>query len=188
MAANRSHIDVTVPWNDKRLLIGGGLALAVSCAVVGYVYWPRSDYKADLDRQIQESWMAGREVVDAWEFFENGGVYESDSRPAAEGVDQNYVIPLIKELREKHHLKVMAILRNDVPNTAMAVIAEAPPDRRSRNEVRATILETNDTFPGLVLQNWSHQWVSLDFLDGDEIKVLKPQTLERLKASQRRME
>ena len=70
----------------------------------------------------------------------------------------------------------------------MAVIAEAPADRESRNRVRATILEAADAFPGFAMQNWSHRWVSLDFFDAVETEAFPPQTLEKLRASQRRME
>lgn len=173
-----------------RLFDYGPLALLLLAAagLFAYVYWPRVDHKAELDRQIQEAWMSGREIVDALEFFEKGGSYESDDRPSAASLDQEYVIPLVKHLREQHHLKVMAIVRDDDSKRAMAIVAEAPASRAARNAVRTTILAAADAFPGLLLQNWSHQWVSLDFIDDQEMAAFKPQTLARIKASQRRME
>jgi hypothetical protein len=164
------------------------LLMLAAAGLLAYVYWPRIDHKDVLDRQIQEEWMPGREVVDALKFFDGGGTYKSDARTDAAGLDRDYVVPLLKRLRDEHHLRVTVILRDDVPNTVLALLAEAPASRAARNAVRTTILEAADGFPGLVLQNWSHQWVSLDFLDAQEMTAFKPQTLARLKASQRRME
>lgn len=167
-------------------LIGFVLALAV---LVAYLAVPRVDNKAVLDHQIEDGWMNGRETVDALQFFENGGVYENHDAPGTEDIDQKYVIPLIKQLRDKHQLEVLVIVHDKLPNTAMAVIAEAPADRASRNEVRTTILERTDSFPGLVTQNWSHHWVSLDFFDEEESIVFhNAGAFEKLQESQRRME
>jgi hypothetical protein len=84
---------------------------------------------------------------------------------------------------------VLAILEKEPPNTAMAIIAEVPPDRETRNKIRATILETVDEFPGFAMQNWSHNYVSLDFLDEVEVTPLRDAgALEPLRASQRMME
>lgn len=159
------------------------------CALLAFVYWPRVDDKAELDRQIQESWLSGRETADAVEFFEHGGRFAGDeTRPAAQDLDQKYVIPLIRTLREKFQLKVMVIVHDEAPNQAFAVLVEAPSDRKLRNEVRATILETADRFPGFLGQYWSHKWVSLEFLDPEIAQGIPPHTQERLKASQRQME
>lgn len=153
-----------------------------------YFFWTGSDYKAQLDRQIEESWMEGREVVDAVEFFENGGAYESRPGKGTADIDRKYVLPLVKRLRDEHGLTVVVVKRDDVPNTAMAVMAQAPHDRAARNRVRTTILEAADAFPGFAMQNWSHRWVSLDFFDEFEIAAFPPKTLEKLRTSQRRME
>lgn len=187
MAEKSSSTDRSQSRASQWILLGvlvSGLA-----AVLVYLSWPRIDYKAELDRQITEGWMAGREVVDALEFFEKGGVYENREMAGAYDIDQKYVIPLIKRLKEEHHLNVLAILEKEPPNTAMAIIAEVPPDRETRNKIRATILETVDEFPGFAMQNWSHNYVSLDFLDEVEVTPLRDAgALEPLRASQRMME
>lgn len=168
------------PW----LLFG-----LVVAAVTAYFAFPRTDYKAQLDHQIEDGWMNGRESVDALKFFENGGIYENRDAPGTTDIDQQYVIPLIKRLRDEHRLEVLVIVHDKLPNTAMAVIAEAPADRASRNKVRQTILEMTDSFPGLVTQNWSHHWVSLDFFDEEEaIAFHRAGAFEKLQESQRRME
>lgn len=183
----------TFEWPSQTPLIVAICVIVFAAGLFGYCLWPREDVKAALDRQIEEGWMAQGKTVDALEFFEKGGVYEnriSENAKDAKDIDQKYVIPLIKKLRDKHHLKVLAIMHKDIPNTAMAVIAEAPKDRAIRNEVRATILETADEFlPGFAWQNWSHHWVSLDFFDSEEIIPFKSSgALEKLQTSQRIME
>lgn len=185
-AARLSNSESPLRFNFVPLLIAA--ANIALLGVAAYYFWPRSDYKAELDRQIEESWMEGREVVDAVEFFEHGGAYESRPGKGTADIDRKYVLPLVKRLRDEHGLTVVVVKRDDVPNAAMAVMAQAPNDRAARNRVRTTILEAADAFPGFAMQNWSHRWVSLDFFDEVEIAAFPPKTLEKLRTSQRRME
>jgi len=174
-----------------RLLLGIPLGAALLTLMGGaiYLYWSRYDGRAALDRQIEEIWMQGRETEDALEFFAQGGQYESRPGQGTAEIDQKYVVPLIRQLRDEHGLKVLVIKRDDVPGIAMAVIAQAPLDRAERNRVRQTILAADDAFPGFAMQNWSHHWVSLDFLDKEEMDpLIRSGSLEKLQASQRRME
>ncbi len=167
-------------------LIVGAIALSLGGAII-YLLWPRVDGKASLDRQITEQWMQGRDVVDALEFFEKGGVYENNESEEAADIDQKYVIPLVKRLIEEHKLQVLAIVEKDAPLSAMAVIAEVPAnDRAFRNKVRKTINEEADKFPGFAAQNWSHKYVSIDYFDELEVTpLIQAHALEPLKASQR---
>jgi hypothetical protein len=166
----------------------GGLAAVIVIGAAAFFLWPRSDDKASLDRQIEEDWMAGRDVVDAVKFFESGGVYENRGGEGSADIDQKYVIPLIKRLRDEHGLTVLVVKLQKAPNTAGAVIAQVPQDRVARNRVRATILESAQDFPGLVTQYWSHRWMSLDFLDELEMQQIPPKILQKLRDGQRRMD
>lgn len=164
------------------------MALIGTATYFGHFFWTGRDFKQQLDRQIEEDWIYGREVVDAVEFFEKGGVYENQPGEGAEDIDRKFLLPLVKRLRNEYGLTVLAVKRDDAPNMAMAVIAEAPKDQATRNRVRAAILETADAFPGFAMQNWSHRWVSIDLFDEQELKVFPAKTLEKLRAGQRRME
>lgn len=175
--------------NGLLQLAGLALVVVLLAGWVVYVVYFRVDDKAILDKQIEEGWMNGRETVDAMAYFENGGVYENRDAPGAKDIDQQYVIPLIKQLRDKHHLEVLVVVQDKLRNTAMAVLAEAPADRKTRNEVRRTILDMTESFPGLATQNWSHRWVSLDFFDKEESEVFhRSGAFDKLKESQRQME
>jgi hypothetical protein len=191
------------PSNSKRpgwfdpipYLIGAAAAIIILAGLyflltaAGVDLQPQDDSRFSVDdRQIEDVWMEGRDVVDALDFFASGGVYESRRGDAAADIDQKYVLPLIKRLRDEHGLTVLVVKLEEPANTAMALIAEAPADREARNRVRAAILETADQFPGFAMQNWSRNWVSLDFLDELEVQAIPKQTLERLRESQRRME
>jgi hypothetical protein len=175
----------------------GALVIGLGGLMV-WLSWPRTDYKAALDEQITERWMPGREVVDALDFFKQGGVYENRDPEAEIDIDREYVIPLLQRLKDEFHLNALAIVEppppqapgsEELPKIAMAVVVEAPQDRETRNKVRAAILETADEFPGFAMQNWSHNYVALDFLDEQETTpLIQAGALEPLKASQRIME
>lgn len=166
----------------RRHLIGLFL-LGTGCLIA---YWmpSRADDAAVFDRQIDEGWMSDRDVLDASDFFRDGGVFENIGSAK---IDQQHVIPLINRLREDHQLNVLVVVRE--PMSAFAVVAEVPADRALRNEIRRTILEVDEQFSGMVLQSWGYRWLSVDFLEDFELEPLRQaQALEVFEAANRRME
>lgn len=186
MAERSWNTDMSV--SQRRTLIGA--LAACTFALLAFLtlrfFYPPVDDKALLDQQIEEQWMVGRQTVDALEFFQQGGVYENRPGSIAEQIDQQHVIPLLRTIHERHQLSIRAILHEEVPKQAVAVIVQVPPDRAGRNALRKTIVEATDAFPGLLTQFWSHRWVSLDFFDEEEAIAHKMAgSFEKLKASQR---
>lgn len=166
----------------KRLMIGLML-FGIGCAIAYWMY-PRLDDATIFDQQITDVWMDGREVVDAEDFFRNGGVYENVTDLK---VDQEFVLPLVQRLKQEHQLNVIAILQE--PKLAYAVLAEVPEERSQRNDIRRTVLEIDEKFPGLILQSWGHQWLSLIFLEEEELQPLRDaHALEAFEAANQRME
>ena len=187
-AANWSITESLADFLTPRL-IATAVAVLLLSSLLAWFIWPRVDDKEMLDLQIEQSWQKEQKTVDAFAFFAKGGVYENQDRDGARNIDQQYVIPLITLLRDKHHLQVMVIEHKDLPNTAFAVVAQAPKTREERNAVRKTFLEVTDSFPGLATLNWSHKLVSIDFFDELEMApMIEANVVEPLKASQRRME
>lgn len=124
-----------------------------------------------LDKQIEEKWLAGREMVDAIEFLERGGQYENLEIPDAAQIDQDHVLPLLKSIRDELSLNPMAVLLT--PERAMAILIDNPSAPAKRNRLRDLMQAADDKFPGLLIDNWGEKWLSLDFLDEREVGVLK---------------
>lgn len=163
-------------------LLAGGALLAILLSA-----WDRRDFRAMFDEQVDETWIADRDLTHATEFFSKGGVFKNLDESGT--LDQKYVIPLIKRLEQEFQLEFQVILDKSLPNRAYALIARVPRDRKPRNAIRAAILQAADDFPGLLYQKWGHHWLSLDFFDEQDITPLKQSNaLPRLKASQRIMD
>lgn len=124
-----------------------------------------------LDKQIEERWMANRNVVDAITFLEGGGHYENLSDDDEVPIDKQYVLPLIKRFRDEFSLNPVAVLDN--PQSAMAILVELPADPAIRKRLGTALQDADEAFPGLLMDNWGEKWLSLDFLDENEVAALK---------------
>lgn len=146
---------------ERQLLVVVILLVSIGCGSTAI-----TDAKA-LDVQIEEKWMPNHQMVDAIPFFEGGGHYED----YGESIDQPHVLPLMKRFRDELSLKPMAILED--PQLAMAIVIEIPNDAAQRTRMRKMLQEADDAFPGLLMDNWGQKWLSLDFLDDNEVTMLK---------------
>ncbi len=126
---------------------------------------------AALDTQIEDQWMVNRQVVDAIPFLEKGGQYENLGNKGEVPIDKPYVLPLLKRIRDELSLKPVAVLEG--PQHAMAILIEIPKDPIQRQRMGDILQQAADSFPGLLMDNWGHKWLSLDFLDQQEVAVLK---------------
>ena len=149
----------------RHLFLAIALATCVGCgdSVV-------SDATA-LDAQIEDQWMANREVVDAIPFLEKGGRYENVGNKGEVPIDKPYVLPLLKRIRDELSLKPVAVLEG--PQHAMAILIEIPKDPVKRQRMEGILQQAADSFPGLLMDNWGHKWLSLDYLDQQEVAALK---------------
>lgn len=181
-----SPADTKVFW--LRTLVVAGVFMVCLMAIL-YSARHQRDFQAQFDDRLETEWLSGRELMDAGEFLAKGGVIENTGSSSRSDIDQKYVLPLIKRLRERHGLEMQVLLELNDPHQASGLVAEAPQDRDTRNAVRATILEAADAFPGFLYQHWGRRWLTLEFLDETEIQPLeKSGALAKLKVSQRRME
>ena len=149
----------------RLLLLAIALAMCVGCGSSAI-----SDAAA-LDTQIEEQWMAQRQVVDAIPFLERGGRYENLGIQGEVPIDQPHVLPLLKRFRDELSLKPVAVLEG--PQFAMAILVEIPKDPARRKRLRETLQQADDAFSGLLMDNWGQKWLSLDFLDEQEVSVLQ---------------
>ncbi len=155
----------------KTSSLGRHLFLAIAFATcVGCGDSVVSDAAA-LDTQIEDQWMANREVVDAIPFLEKGGMYENVGNKGEVPIDKPYVLPLLKRIRDELSLKPVAVLEG--PQHAMAILIEIPKDPLKRQRMGDILQKAADSFPGLLMDNWGHKWLSLDYLDQLEVAGLK---------------
>ena len=140
------------------------LTLCVGCGS-GY------DEKATLDAQIADKWIAGRQLHDAVEYFQAGGLFVDSGEPEDAPVDQPIVLPLVQKLKGELHLEVYVVL--DKSNEAFALIAKLPEDEAEHQQIRDTLNEANEEFVGTIMHNWGNQWVSIDFLNAMESQFIK---------------
>ena len=162
----RLQLNGSWPTWGRSLFFALALAFATG---VGCGKAPILDAKA-LDSQIEESWMANRKMVDAIPFLERGGHYENHGDKAEVPVDRPHVLPLLKRIRDELALKPVAILEG--PDLAMAILVEIPKDPAQRKRLRDMMQPADDAFPGLLMDNWGQKWLSLDFLDEQEVAAL----------------
>lgn len=132
------------------------------------------------DQQIETSWMVDRAATDAVEFLEQGGMYENASTD--QDIDGQYVLPMIRQLRDDFGLDVRALL--DDPEIAFAIVVDVsqmPLGDDRRPQVMDIIEETDKKFPGVLIDKWGDRWLSFDLLDEQEMEVFPQETLDNLK-------
>jgi len=123
-----------------------------------------------LDAQIDESWMQGRQRMDAIAFFREGGVYSST--PEFPDVDNRIVVPLVKQLKDECGLTVEVLQEGDRPSVAFAIVADISAVT-DRSRIAAVCQEADHRHPELVLENWGDRWLSIDILDDSVTSHLK---------------
>lgn len=150
--------------NRLRWLCLSGLVFTAGCGSG----W---DDRAALDAQIEESWLVDRELVDAVDFFENGGQYEDSGDPAAPAIDRPTILPLVRQLRDDLGLEVQAVLEE--PQVAFALLVEVPEEETDQARLRDVLKQADREFFGLIMHHWGYRWISLDFFDEAEMALLE---------------
>jgi hypothetical protein len=115
------------------------------------------DDRADLDTQIEEQWLVGREMVDAVEFFEQGGVFEDTDDPDIPEIDQVTILPLLRKIHDT--LGVTATVVVDEPGFAFALLVPVPENDATQARIRELLREADKDFFGVIMHNWSHHWI-----------------------------
>lgn len=154
----------------KRISIG--FAIVIAAGILWTVLRPaqpipNTDPLAAFDNQIQQ--FDGRyQEVDAYEFFENGGVYCDHEQ--AKPFDRPFIVPILKRLAEKHDLAWTAVVDPRMPQDALWIYAPLPTSL-SKRVLRDSLQAEQDRleFQGDILQQWGHSHLSLDFLTPEEV-------------------
>lgn len=120
------------------------------------------------DTQIVESWFPGRSTGNAVEFFEGGGQYESMT--ADSDIDREHLLPLLRTLQDDLGLQPVVLL--DEPDIAFAVVIDVSDRTIDRGPVVDAIVAADEQFPGLILDKWGNDWLSIDVLDTGETAMM----------------
>ena len=129
------------------------------------------DIKQVADQSVETDILAGAQKVDAVDFFEKGGTYYDDED--ATGVDREILLPMLKRLLEVFPSEQWVVPREEEPTRAYAVLITLPDDKNVEDAMAKVVEAADDKFDGLILQQWGHRWLSIDFLDAETVEFLK---------------
>jgi hypothetical protein len=144
------------------------LLLTSLCACLGCGAAAEVDEAARFDQQVETDWKEKWPWVDALPFFERGGRYMDTDDVAETRFDRPHVAPLLKALGEEFELHWHAMVEPKQRDFALAVLAELPSDPTIQDKILAAIERHQTTFPGAILVQRGHQWLSLDFLTPEQ--------------------
>lgn len=148
-------------------------ALAVCCCVPLVLAGCGRDYAAEVDARVTREWMQPGLYFDALEYFEKGGRYYSGAEmPGKPDLDREAIVPFLKDLKEKFGQEQYAIvLEGD--DYAWGIVMRLPTNPENRRRFEEYLEEVRATFPGMILEEWGHEWISFDFLDEEEAEFIR---------------
>lgn len=126
------------------------------------------DEAARFDREVDAVWKVKWPWVDALPFFQRGGRYVDTDDAEKASFDRPHVAPLLKALGEEFDLHWQAVVQPDQRDFALAIVAELPTDPTIHKQIAAAIERHQQTFPGAILVQQGHRWLSLDFLTPEQ--------------------
>jgi len=129
------------------------------------------DWKEVGDENVRDGLFATHERQEAIPFFEkNGRYFDID---ASTTVDRDVVLPLLKRLNEVASTEQWVMIRPDEKDWAGALVIGLPEDSKTVELMAKVVQEEDDRFPGLIVQQWGHEWLAIDFLDQQTYEFLK---------------
>lgn len=139
----------------------------------------RPDYKRTADDLVEETYLGSEQRCNAIPFFEDGGRYFDDDDSTA--VDREILLPLLKQLHDVARSQQWVVPHKDDAKRAFAILIELPHDKVLFDKMAKRVEEADARFPGLILQQWGHRWLSLDFVDEEQAEFFKraDPTIER---------
>lgn len=153
-----------------------GQLIVASCfcvfAFCGCSQQPQVDRKAQFDRQVHEHYFKEFGQADAIELLSGNGIYVDSDEPDTPKLDRLHVLPLLKRLQADFGMQPIAVTAKRDPDLILAVVAELP-EGISVEDVQDMLYNVEEIFPGEILQHWGNKWLSLDFLNEQEIRDLE---------------
>ncbi len=157
------------------------LVAAAAVMTVAFYLWPKPEAARPFDTispesipdlhdaQIIEEWMPGHRLVDAVDFFADGGMFASTE--VEPDLDQELLLPLLRVLRDE--CKVDPVVLLDDPEIAFAVVIDVHAADTDRSAIIDAIERVNEDYPGLIVGKWGRTWLSIDLLDQQKAAMLE---------------
>ena len=131
----------------------------------------RPDYKRTADNMVEENYLKSEQRCTAIPFFEKGGRYFDDDDSTT--VDREILLPLLKQLHDLARSQQWVVPHKDDAKRAFAILIELPRDKATLDKMAQTVEKADAQFSGLILQQWGHRWLSLDFVDEEQAEFFK---------------
>jgi hypothetical protein len=128
----------------------------------------RIDQQAVFDQQVEGEWRDRWDIVPADRFFDRGGRFADVGEPGDTPLDAKHVRPLLGKLAEKHGLKWQMFVDRKKGRNAVALVAQLPSES-DIPQIQATIENEQQGFPGEILHQYGHRYMSLDFLTPEDL-------------------
>ncbi len=167
----RFHAPHPIVSRRSRLCCG---VLSVCWIFVAGCSREQFDPQAAFDSEVEAGYLQKFPQAEAVRFLTEGGLYVDSGDPDDPEVarlDQAHVVPLLQRLDSEFSMKSIAVLSQDDPQVALAIVA-ALPDGVTKEEVTSLLMDVQQEFPGEILVEWGHKWLSLDFLTAQDVADL----------------
>jgi hypothetical protein len=143
----------------------GWIGLALTCAGCA------PNYKSIADKQVENSLLARYEKRDAIEFLDAGGKFFD--RDDAVSTDRETVLPMLRRLKEAAATDQWAVLGSKDPNRATIILIRLPADSKEVDAMARIVEQADESFPGLILQQWGDRWLAIQLIDQQTYEFLK---------------
>jgi hypothetical protein len=123
----------------------------------------RTDYQELGDEHVRQDLLGKLERREAIPFFEaSGRFFDLDDETT---VDRDVVLPLLKRLKQVAPTDQWAVLRPNGSDWALALVVRLPRDAAVVQQMVQAVRQADEQYPGRILQQWGHEWLSVDFVD-----------------------
>ena len=147
-----------------------------------------TDWKDFADRHVEKDMLSKNDKREAIPFLEQHGEFYGMETPADESdasdesadapaenvnVDQEIVLPLLKQLKQVAPTEQWAMIRPEKKNSAYGILVALPDNPHLVDQMAAAVQEADDKFSGFILQQWGHEWLLIDLIDKQSYEYLK---------------
>lgn len=125
-----------------------------------------------VDEHIEQSYLQKFQQQPGVSFLKRGGRYLDDGTKEAFDIERQHVIPMFEKLERELNLNFIALTSERDPESALAMVSRLP-ENVSSDDVMIFLKAAQKTFPGAILVERGHRWVSIDFLTPEEERLLE---------------
>jgi hypothetical protein len=153
---------------SRRAFLAGlvGLTFTAGCS-------RQIDLEARFDKRVEQSWTKDTRWVDAVAHLSSGGLFIDTEESDGQLLDTPHVLPLLQRLAQEFSLEWQAVTQDVNPKQALVVVARLNADSLIREKIERAIVREQQGFPGMILYQWGHRWLSINFLNQEQADLIK---------------